>query len=58
MLEFYRVMKKGGWGIFQVPINTKSQETLEDKSITDPKEEDYIGKMIIYVYLVWTILIN
>ena len=40
MLEFYRVMKKGGWGIFQVPINTKSQETLEDKSITDPKERE------------------
>ena len=40
MSEFYRVMKKGGWGIFQVPINTKNKITLEDKNITDAKERE------------------
>ena len=42
MSEFYRVMKPGGWGIFQVPINTESKHTLEDKSITDPKEREKV----------------
>ena len=40
MSEFYRVMKKGGWGIFQVPIDVNSLTTQEDKSITDPKERE------------------
>ena len=40
MTEFYRVMKPGGWGIFQVPIDTKNPKTEEDKSITDPKERE------------------
>lgn len=38
MSELYRVMKKGGWGIFQVPIKNSLSETYEDFSITDPKE--------------------
>ncbi|MFT4659940.1 MAG: SAM-dependent methyltransferase [Patiriisocius sp.] len=40
MREFYRVMKPGGWGIFQVPMDTTRQETYEDASITDPKERE------------------
>ena len=40
MSEFYRVMKKGGWGIFQVPIDVNSLTTQEDKSIRDPKERE------------------
>lgn len=38
MRELYRVMKRGGWGIFQVPMKTSSTKTYEDFSITDPKE--------------------
>ena len=37
MEEFYRVMKKGGWGIFQVPIDKNNKQTIEDPNITDPK---------------------
>lgn len=37
MRELYRVMKKGGWGIVQVPMKN-SEKTYEDFSITDPKE--------------------
>ena len=40
MKEFYRVMKPGGWGIFQVPIDLESKTTKEDKSIIDPKERE------------------
>jgi len=40
MTEFYRIMKPGGWGIFQVPIDKNSDITMEDKSIVDPKERE------------------
>ena len=38
--EFYRVMKPGGWGIFQVPIDMNNPNTEEDKAVTDPKERE------------------
>ncbi|MEE2699814.1 MAG: class I SAM-dependent methyltransferase [Bacteroidota bacterium] len=40
MTEFYRVMKPGGWGIFQVPIDNNNSRTEEDPSVTDPKERE------------------
>lgn len=38
MSELFRVMKKGGWGIFQVPMKNSLEKTYEDFTITDPKE--------------------
>lgn len=38
MSELFRVLKKGGWGIFQVPQDLSKSKTYEDFSITDPKE--------------------
>ena len=38
MSELYRVLKPGGWGIFQIPQDLNRQETFEDNSITDKKE--------------------
>lgn len=38
MQELYRVMKKGGFGIFQIPQDIHREKTFEDNSITDPKE--------------------
>ena len=38
MKELFRVMKKGGMGIFQVPQDLNRDITFEDNSITDPKE--------------------
>ena len=38
MSELFRVMKKGGWGIMQVPMKNSLETTYEDFSITDPKE--------------------
>lgn len=38
MQELYRVMKTGGWGIFQVPMKNSLAKTYEDFSITDKKE--------------------
>jgi SAM-dependent methyltransferase len=40
MRELYRVLKKGGWAIMQVPINKSLQKTYEDPSITDPLERE------------------
>ncbi len=38
MKELFRVMKKGGMGIFQIPQDIERLVTFEDNSITDPKE--------------------
>lgn len=38
MKELYRVMKPGGWGIFQVPMKSELEKTYEDFTIKDPKE--------------------
>ena len=38
MRELFRVMKTGGWGILQVPIDLNRQTTYEDSSITSPEE--------------------
>ncbi|RSK42000.1 class I SAM-dependent methyltransferase [Mangrovimonas spongiae] len=38
MKELYRVMKPGGWGIFQIPQDLNREVTFEDDSITDKKE--------------------
>ncbi len=38
MQELYRVMKPGGWGIFQIPQDLKREKTFEDDFITDKKE--------------------
>ncbi len=38
MEELYRVLKKGGLGIFQIPQDLNRIDTYEDSSIIDPKE--------------------
>ncbi|MBS3992911.1 MAG: class I SAM-dependent methyltransferase [Bacteroidetes bacterium] len=38
MSELYRIMKKGGYGIFQVPQDLTLQKTYEDSTITNPNE--------------------
>ena len=40
MTEYFRVMKPGGWGIFQVPMDRGNQNTLEDANVTDPAERE------------------
>ena len=40
MQELFRVLKKDGIGIFQVPINISNKKTYEDFTITDPKERN------------------
>ncbi|WP_405608723.1 class I SAM-dependent methyltransferase [Polaribacter sp. Asnod1-A03] len=42
MQELFRVMKKGGFGIFQIPQDLSRQTTFEDDSITDKKERSEI----------------
>jgi SAM-dependent methyltransferase len=38
MQELFRILKPGGWGIFQIPQDLTRKTTFEDNSITDPKE--------------------
>lgn len=38
MSELWRVMKPGGWGIFQIPQDLNRETTFEDNSITDKKQ--------------------
>ncbi|KAA2215943.1 class I SAM-dependent methyltransferase [Maribacter flavus] len=36
--ELFRVLKPGGWGVFQIPQDLSREITFEDHSITDKKE--------------------
>jgi SAM-dependent methyltransferase len=38
--EFYRVLKKGGFAILQVPYSEKLETTIEDPFINDPQQQE------------------
>jgi SAM-dependent methyltransferase len=40
MRELRRVLRPGGWAILQSPVRAKMAETLEDPSVTDPRERE------------------
>ena len=38
MREVFRILKKDGWAILQVPLNEDLEETFEDSSIISPSD--------------------
>jgi SAM-dependent methyltransferase len=42
MQELFRVLKRGGFGIFQIPQDLSRETTFEDNSVTDKKERTKI----------------
>ena len=42
MSEIYRVLKPNGWAIIQSPVYSYLEKTIEDPSITDPRERERI----------------
>jgi len=42
MQEIYRILRKGGWAILQIPQDLNRDITFEDNNITDPKERSLI----------------
>jgi SAM-dependent methyltransferase len=40
MKELFRVLKRGGRAILQVPISASLQSTVEDPSLSDPRERE------------------
>ena len=42
MSELHRVMKPGGWGIFQVPISQILKKTFEEPSIKAPEQREKV----------------
>jgi hypothetical protein len=40
MSELYRVLKPGGWAIVLVPIDHKSERTLEDPTVVSPEDRE------------------
>lgn len=38
MQELFRILKPGGFGVFQIPQDLKREQTFEDDTITDKKE--------------------
>lgn len=42
MGEFFRILKPGGWAILQVPLDSRRDETYEDRNITSPDERERV----------------
>ncbi len=51
MSEIFRVLKPNGFAILQVPMDTDNPKTMEDPSVTDPKERERLYRQKDHVRL-------
>ncbi|MFA9370405.1 MAG: class I SAM-dependent methyltransferase [Labilibaculum antarcticum] len=51
MSEIYRVLKPKGFAILQVPMDTENPLTMEDPTVTDPKERERLYRQKDHVRL-------
>jgi SAM-dependent methyltransferase len=42
MSELFRVMKRGGWGLIEAPMNRKRAQTFEDWSVTSEADRERV----------------
>jgi SAM-dependent methyltransferase len=42
MREIFRVLRRGGWALLQVPLDGAREDTFEDHAITDPRERQRV----------------
>lgn len=51
MKEMYRILKPNGFAILQVPMDTDNPKTMEDPTVTDPKERERLYRQKDHVRL-------
>jgi len=51
MREMYRILKPNGFAILQVPMDTDNPKTMEDPTVTDPKERERLYRQKDHVRL-------
>ncbi|WP_370452665.1 methyltransferase domain-containing protein [Marinifilum sp. N1E240] len=51
MREMYRILKPNGFAILQVPMDTDNPKTMEDPTVTDPKEREHLYRQKDHVRL-------